>query len=190
LGRRRSVLRTLVIGAGCASTERLLREKEVRSNDAACSDRLGVRGVVEWVLGIGGAIAAFLGLFILFAEEEQFVGIGGDLSWRVGDIAPAWSYGLIVGGGVLIVLALGLLVLGSPASRAASRATARRDVLVHAGAFVIVNGFLWLQDYAIGGGIEYAYWVTIPWGVGLAGHILSYVAGADRRGEPGDLPPG
>jgi 2TM domain len=147
------------------------------------------RGVIEWVLGIAGAIAAFLGLFILIAEEEQSVGIGGDLSWRVGDIAPAWSYGLLIGGSALIVLALGLFFLGPHVSRTASRATERRDLLVHAGAFVVVNAFLWLQDYAIGGGIEYAYWVTIPWGIGLTGHTVAYLAGAGRRRTTGDLPP-
>ncbi len=36
---------------------------------------------------------AFLGVFILVADEDQYVGIGGDLSWRVGDISSAWATG-------------------------------------------------------------------------------------------------
>jgi hypothetical protein len=69
-----------------------------------------------WVLGIIGAIAAFLGLFILFAGENQSVGLGGDLSWRVGDISAAWAYGLLVGGIVLLLVVLAL------AARVRSRA--------------------------------------------------------------------
>ncbi len=37
--------------------------------------------------GIVGGIAAFLGLFILFGPEDEYVGLGGDFSWRVGDIS-------------------------------------------------------------------------------------------------------
>lgn len=61
---------------------------------------------IGWLLGIVGAIAVFLGLFILFAGENQSVGLGGDWSWRVGDIAAAWAYGLLAGGIVLLLIVL------------------------------------------------------------------------------------
>jgi ABC-type Fe3+ transport system permease subunit len=62
----------------------------------------GVRAVA-WVLAVFAAIALFLGLFILFAGENQSVGIGGDLSWRVDEINSAWAYGLLVGGAALLL---------------------------------------------------------------------------------------
>jgi len=67
---------------------------------------------VGWVLGIVGVIATFLGFFILFAGENQSVGLGGDLSWRVGDISSAWAYGLLAGG-IALLLAVLALVLSS-----------------------------------------------------------------------------
>ena len=74
-----------------------------------------VRGFFEWLFGILGGIATFLGLFVLFADVDQWIGIGGDLSWRVGDISSTWAYGLLVGGLVLLILALGMAFLGRPA---------------------------------------------------------------------------
>jgi hypothetical protein len=53
-------------------------------------------------------------------------------------------------------------------------------VIAHGVIFVLVNAFLWLQDIALGGGVDYAYWVTIPWGVGLAAQIVA-VSRAERR---------
>jgi len=65
--------------------------------------------VGEWVLGAVGAFAVFLGLFIMFAGDEQYLGYVG-FSWRVGDITAAWAWGLLVGGIALVVLALVLVV--------------------------------------------------------------------------------
>ena len=73
---------------------------------------------VVWTGGIVGAIAVFLGLFILFAGENQYVGLGGDWSWRVGDISSAWAYGLLAGGVVLL-----LIVLASTVGMARRRRT-------------------------------------------------------------------
>lgn len=64
----------------------------------------GWRNAFAWILGIGGTVAAFLGLFILLADEDQYVGIGGDWSWRVGDITPEWGIGLLVGGIAALVI--------------------------------------------------------------------------------------
>ncbi len=49
----------------------------------------------------------------------------------------------------------------------------------------MVNRFIWLQAIAIGGGMEYAYWVTIPWAIGLAIHALAYIS---NRGKEERLP--
>jgi hypothetical protein len=67
--------------------------------------------VGEWVLGIVGAVATFLGLFILYAGEDHYLGLFG-WSWRVGDIAAAWGYGLLIGGIALLAIALALVVHG------------------------------------------------------------------------------
>jgi hypothetical protein len=133
---------------------------------------------VVWLFGIVGAIAAFLGLFILLAGENQYVGIGGDLSWRVGDISSAWTYGLLIGGGVLLLIAL-FMVFGRGGTPSGTRTPARglADLLWHTGVFVVVNAFIWLQDIVTGGGLDYALWTTIPWGVGLILHAFAYYFG-------------
>lgn len=136
----------------------------------------------EWLLGIVGGIGVFLGLFILFAGESEYVGIGGDWSWRVGDISSAWMYGLLIGGGVLLLTSLVMVFYGRnrPAvTRMSNRALA--DLVWHFGIFLAVNAYIWVQDFAIGGGLDYAYWVTIPWAVGLAIHAIAYLSSRDRR---------
>ena len=68
-----------------------------------------MRRIIGWVFGIIGVVAVFCGLFILFAGEDQYLGWGG-ASWRVGDIAHGWAYGLLAGGGLLLVIVLGMLL--------------------------------------------------------------------------------
>lgn len=137
----------------------------------------------EWLLGIVGGIGVFLGLFILFAGEDQYVGIGGDLSWRVGDITSAWAYGLLIGGGVLLLVGLVMIVLGHQrADERHTHSSALSELLWHAGIFAVVNAFIWVQDIAIGGGVDYAYWVTIPWAIGLAIHAVSVYFSARMGG--------
>jgi hypothetical protein len=142
----------------------------------------GWRSVSGWTIGILGGIGAFVGLVVLFADKDQYVGFGGDLSWRVGDIDPAWGYGLLIGGAALVVVAIWLLAIAARTPRAAAQPSALRDLLVHATVFVVVNAFIWLQDIGMGGGVEYAYLVTIPWGIGLAIHALAYYRG--RGSQP------
>lgn len=137
------------------------------------------RGFAEWFLGIVGGIFTFLGLFILFADADQYVGIGGDLSWRVGDISSTLAYGLLLGGVVLLAVALAI-VYYTGGTQHRTESTDLTDLMWHAGIFVVVNAFLWLQDIIVGGGVDYAYWTTIPWGVGLAVHALLYYY---RRGR-------
>lgn len=43
---------------------------------------------------------------------------------------------------------------------------------VHAMVYVVVNAGIWAIDLVTGGGIEWAYWTTIPWGIGLVIHGL------------------
>lgn len=138
--------------------------------------------ILGWVLGILGGVGAFVGLVILFADKDQYVGFGGDLSWRVGDIDPAWGYGLLVGGAALVIVAIALLVLAGRTPSAAVQPSPMRDLLVHATVFVIVNAFIWLQDYGMDGTVDYAYLVTLPWGIGLAIHALAYYR--SRGGQP------
>ena len=140
------------------------------------------RRFTEWLLGILGVVALFLGLFIFFAGDDQYVGIGGDMSWRVGDVSPAWAWGLLVGGIVFIVSAAVTLVSGMNRS-GEGVASGRRssELLWHVGIFVVVNALIWAQDLAMGGGV-YAYWVTVPWAVGLTAHAIAYYMSATRTG--------
>lgn len=59
---------------------------------------------------------------------------------------------------------------------ARARAKSLVDLLWHIGAFVIVNGFLWLIDLTLGDpGADWAFWITALWGLGLAFHVLAYL---------------
>ena len=64
--------------------------------------------------------------------------------------------------------------LSTPEGRARHRVKSLSDLLWHSGFFVVVNAFLWIQDIVAGGGVEYAYWTTIPWGVGLLIHAVVF----------------
>jgi hypothetical protein len=139
--------------------------------------------VTEWVFGIVGGIAAFLGLFILFGGEGQSLGLGGDLTWEVGDISSAWGYGLLAGGVVLLLITLALVVRDMRNPQVRQPQSEFAGLMWHIGIFVVVNAFLWTQDIVAGGGLEYAYWATIPWGVGLIVHVLTYVFAGRRVDE-------
>ncbi|MEW6223016.1 MAG: 2TM domain-containing protein [Chloroflexota bacterium] len=138
----------------------------------------------EILLGIIGVICLAVGVVILVADDDQYVGLGGDLTWRVGDIAPAAGWGLLVGGAVLLVVMVAMVWAGqSSAGRVEPTVRPRTELVVHGTAFAIVNAFLWLQDIVAGGGLEYAYWTTIPWGIGLIAHALAYISGrSESRG--------
>lgn len=157
----------------------------VQRQDSDARPGVNLARIGAWLLGIPGAVATFLGAFILLADEEQSVGLGGEWTWKVGEIGAGWSYGLLLGGIVLLLAALALYVAGRNATRAGwTRSRELTDVVLHATAFAIVNAFLWLQDLALGGGLEYAYWVTIPWGLALVAHVGAYYARSRRRVAP------
>lgn len=131
--------------------------------------------VSRWVLGIGGAIAAFLGLLIMFGGEDAYVGIGGPASWRVGDIDQIWAWSLLAAGAVALVagvMAFAAYRRVAGTSRAAS--DPRADLITHAVVFVLVNAFLWTQDVLLGDGVDYAWIITLPWAVGLVAHTIAY----------------
>ena len=139
--------------------------------------------VSEWVLGILAAIAAVMGVAIMVLPDDEYVGLGGQqFSWRVGDLSPWWGYGLLAGGVVLGIVSV-LLVRRDhqDLTPAEEQHSGMADLAVHATAFVGVNAFLWAQDLALGDGLNYAYWATIPWAVGLAFH--AYAVFAERRRE-------
>lgn len=118
--------------------------------------------VTEWVFGIVGAIAAFLGLFVLYAGGDQYVGLGGDFTWRVGDIASGWGYGLLLVGVVMLVVAVASAVRDLRHPWVRKQQSEFAGLMAHLAIFAVVNAFLWVQDIVSGGGLEYAYWVTPP----------------------------
>lgn len=64
----------------------------------------------------------------------------------------------------------------TPQDRAHERAKYLSGLVWHVGAFVIVNAFFWILDLTIGaGGIQWAFWITLFWGLALAFHALAYV---------------
>jgi hypothetical protein len=140
----------------------------------------------EILLGILGVICLAVGVVILAVDDDQFVGLGGDWSWRVGDIPVAAAWGLLIGGAVLLIM-MGAMIWAGRSARAGRVQSAdrpRHELIAHATAFIIVNAFLWLQDIAAGGGLEYAYWTTIPWGIGLLAHAYAYSKGREEHRQP------
>jgi hypothetical protein len=139
--------------------------------------------VGEWLLAIFGGIAAFLGGFVLLAQDSSTVsiGLGGDWSWTVAELGDGWGYGLLAGGVVALVAAWALLRYdrreGYPHETSPTGA-----FIGHATAFVLVNALLWAQDLALGDGLSYAYWVTIAWGAALLAH--AYATFAQRGHSP------
>jgi hypothetical protein len=64
--------------------------------------------------------------------------------------------------------------------RARRQAKYATDLIWHAGTFVIINAMLWFLDIVGGQGVNWAYWVTIFWGIALAFHALAYFVDGRR----------
>ena len=64
--------------------------------------------------------------------------------------------------------------------RAQERVKNFTDAMWHLATFIIINGFLWTLDIIGGGGVNWAFWVTLSWGIGLAFHLAAYFL--DERG--------
>ena len=63
----------------------------------------------------------------------------------------------------------------TPEARARIRATYLTGLVWHIGAFIIINFFFWILDLTVGAdGLQWAYWITGAWGIGLLFHLLAY----------------
>ena len=67
--------------------------------------------------------------------------------------------------------------------RAKRRFDAFAGLMWHIAAYVAVNAFLWGIDLVHGGGLNWAFWTTIPWGLGLAFHVAAYLLEDSRFKE-------
>lgn len=70
--------------------------------------------------------------------------------------------------------------------RAQKRSKDFTGMLWHIVTFLVVNGLLWALDIAGGGGVDWAFWLTIFWGIALVFHIAWYfidVANSGKRYE-------
>ena len=47
-------------------------------------------------------------------------------------------------------------------------------MLWHLATFLIINAFLWFIDL-LQGGLDWAYWVAITWGIAIAFHVAWYL---------------
>lgn len=58
---------------------------------------------------------------------------------------------------------------------AARRAAYLTGLIWHLGTFVIINAFFWLLDVLVGpNGVQWAFWITLFWGLALLFHALAW----------------
>lgn len=62
--------------------------------------------VTEWVAGVLGAIAALIGGFLYYGPSDGTLSLFG-WDWDVADLADAWPFSLMIGGGVVMAAAFG-----------------------------------------------------------------------------------
>ena len=55
-------------------------------------------------------------------------------------------------------------------------------LLWHIATFLIINIFLWTIDLIGGGGLNWAYWITLFWGIALLFHLAWYFIDVARSG--------
>lgn len=87
-----------------SSTHPILPMRPQLSTDQPPSSRL--RRFLETSGIVFGAIALFLGVFILLAGENQSIGFFGVWSVQADEVSGWWTLALFVGGGALVGLAL------------------------------------------------------------------------------------
>ena len=73
--------------------------------------------------------------------------------------------------------------LTTPEERAARRLKNVNGFLWHAATYFIINGFLWFIDL-LNGELDFAFWVSISWGIGLAFHLAAMLIGEDDASSP------
>jgi hypothetical protein len=66
--------------------------------------------LTEWVTGAVGAIAALIGGWMYYAPSDGTLSLFG-WDWDVADLADAWPFSLMIGGGVLLAAAFGLFAV-------------------------------------------------------------------------------
>lgn len=71
----------------------------------------------------------------------------------------------------------------TPEERARKRLHDYRGLLWHVATYLIINVFLWTLDIATGDGVNWAFWVTIFWGIGLLFHIAAYFIDDSPKGK-------
>jgi uncharacterized membrane protein YhaH (DUF805 family) len=59
--------------------------------------------------------------------------------------------------------------------RAQRRAKYLTGLIWHLGTFLIINAFFWLLDILVGqNGVQWAFWITLFWGLALLFHALAW----------------
>ena len=66
--------------------------------------------------------------------------------------------------------------------RARKRVEELRAFYIHLAVYLVVNIGLILLDLAQGDGLQWAYWVAIGWGIGLAAHAATILIMQSRVG--------
>ena len=57
-----------------------------------------VRHVTEWVMGVIGALAAVVGVYMFYAPTN----------WFLANLAEGWYFGMFIGAGILLAAAFGV----------------------------------------------------------------------------------
>lgn len=71
----------------------------------------------------------------------------------------------------------------TPEERAARRLRTINGFLWHGATYLIINAFLWFVDL-LNGSLDFAFWVSISWGIGLAFHLAATLIGEDVESGP------
>ncbi len=98
--------------------------------------------VVEWIMGVVGAIAAGIGLLIYHGPADGTLQVFG-WEWNFGDLDAAWPFSLIVVGGLMLASAFAIF---------SSREYARHgegDAGVVAGSILALLALAWSITYFV-----------------------------------------
>jgi hypothetical protein len=60
--------------------------------------------MTEWIVGVVGALAAVIGGWMYYGPSDNTLSLFG-WDWDVADLADAWPFSLMIGGGVLLAAA-------------------------------------------------------------------------------------
>ena len=103
-----------------------------------------------------------------------------------GEARELWFVWPLIGWGIGVAAhGLGILLEQRSAHVAWMKDEAKRGFAVHAFVFVAVNALLYVVDLVTGPGVQWAYWVTLGWGAGLAAHgYLAWRGGGSQPVAP------